>query len=104
MTLGTTVTTNVARPTEVNRFTFTLTEERRVYFDSLTGDSGLSWELSGITGAIASSTFYSSDAADEPTERVINLAPGAYGIAVSGTTFRAQKSPGLNSSPQCAVR
>src|SRR3546814_5534553 len=39
-------------------------------------------------GAIASSTFYSSDAADAPTERVITLAPGAYEIAVSGTNFR----------------
>src|SRR3546814_20581375 len=66
MTLGTTVTTNVARPTEVNRFTFTLTEERPAYFDSLTGDTGLSWELSGIHGAVASANLSSRHATDGP--------------------------------------
>ncbi|PZQ23763.1 MAG: hypothetical protein DI569_03340 [Sphingopyxis macrogoltabida] len=88
MQLGETVSTAIARPTEVNRFTFTLTESTRVYFDSLTGDTGLSWTLSGAVGPIATNSFYFSDSGEATSDRVITLAPGTYEIAVKGDNFR----------------
>ncbi|MGB3802622.1 MAG: LamG-like jellyroll fold domain-containing protein, partial [Sphingopyxis granuli] len=88
ITLGETVSTAIARPTEVNRFTFTLTETTRVYFDSLTNDSTIRWALRGATGTVSSADFYYSDSSEASGERVLTLAPGSYEIAVQADGYR----------------
>src|SRR3546814_605809 len=81
------VTTTIARPTEVNRFTLTVDAPTRVYFDSLTADTNMSWSLGRFGNEIAGASFYYSDGAENAGERVIDLQPGTYDLSVSGNGF-----------------
>jgi hypothetical protein len=77
-----TISGEISAPGEQDKYEFTVEEQRRVVFDSLT-NSNLSWKLDGPSGQVTNRTFaqtdsyYSSSAAFE-------LAPGKYQITVDG--------------------
>ncbi|MFA7602290.1 MAG: LamG domain-containing protein, partial [Novosphingobium sp.] len=85
--LGTTFSTTIARPSEVNRFTFTLTEPKRLYLDSLTNDDRLSWSITRFGNTLAGAAFYYSDSGENGGERIIDLPAGTYEFTVSGSGF-----------------
>ncbi|MHC5538377.1 beta strand repeat-containing protein, partial [Singulisphaera rosea] len=60
LSLGTTVTGNVAVPGQVDNVTFTLATPTRVWFDSQTNDDQLSWTLRGPHGTYDNSIPFSS--------------------------------------------
>src|SRR5690606_29410729 len=87
LTLGATTTVTIVRPTEQTQLEFTVTERTRDHFDSLTGNSHMLWDLSGVTGSLASGNFYYSDSHEATSDRAIDLPPGAYALTISGNGF-----------------
>ncbi|HEY6816092.1 MAG TPA: CARDB domain-containing protein, partial [Croceibacterium sp.] len=87
LAIGTTYSAAIARPTEQQRFEFTLTEPRSIYVDSNTPDGNLNWTLATPWETIAADSFYYTDAQEDGGERVIKLAPGTYSFTVSGSGF-----------------
>ncbi len=87
---GETVSTTLGSASERDRYTFTLTEAKRVYFDSLTvnvagADSfNLRWYLTGTDGTsyAADRPFRQSDSADGTS--IFDLAAGTYTLTVQG--------------------
>ena len=81
---------SIAHKGQVDTFTFSLAEAKRVYFDSLTADvSGadswyLRWSLEGPTGVLVSDQpFRGSDSYEGLS--VFDLGPGDYRLTVRGT-------------------
>lgn len=81
----------IARPGEVERFTFSLAERRQFYFDALTDTSALSWSLTSPTyGTLVSGRgFQASDSADGYP--LLDLGAGDYTLTFgfSGDTTGA---------------
>ena len=106
--LGQTVTATIARPTESNTYSFTVTERTLFYVDSFTPDFNLNWQLSGAQGAIASNNFYSTDSLETPSHPVITLAPGIYTYTVGGNGFTTGSAQfrllDLQDAPTLALR
>ena len=81
---------SIAHKGQVDTFTFSLSEAKRLYFDSLTADvSGadswyLRWSLEGPAGVLASDQpFRGSDSYEGLS--VFDLGPGDYRLTVRGT-------------------
>ncbi len=73
-------------PGEQDRFVFTLTDEKRVYFDSQTASSAFRWSLDGPGGAeVANRPFDQSDGWRDSGDPVLKLAPGDYTLTVDGS-------------------
>jgi Ca2+-binding RTX toxin-like protein len=86
--LGDTVTDSLSALGVKDRYYFTLNSETRLWFDSLTTSSNTYWTLSGPTGSVIASQYFSND--DLLTS---NLAPGNYTLqvesdSVSNYSFR----------------
>ena len=65
LTLGATVNGAIDHPGQVDRYGFTLSGQSRLYFDSLSSDSNLSWSLTGPRGtAVSGRNLAASDSAD----------------------------------------
>ncbi len=83
------VSASIAYPGERDLYTFDLDTRKRIYFDSFSRDSSISWTLSGPTGTLVSNrTFYSSDGENFASNPVLNLDAGSYTLIVDGTTDR----------------
>ncbi|HEY6226602.1 MAG TPA: CARDB domain-containing protein, partial [Verrucomicrobiae bacterium] len=83
LTLGTTVSGNLATTSAIDAYTFTLAAPARLYFDSLTS-APFVWTLEGRTGVIiANRSFQNSDSADTSDPRVY-LPAGDYRLRVTG--------------------
>ncbi len=52
LVLGTTVSGNIGQPGQVQRYTFSLPQPARVYFDSLTNQNQATWTLDGPAGRV----------------------------------------------------
>jgi large repetitive protein len=66
-------------------YRFTLDQERRIYFDSLTDNSRLNWTLSGPRGTLVSArTLQTSDS--ENGLFLFDLPPGEYTLVIDGLT------------------
>ncbi|WP_309246675.1 LEPR-XLL domain-containing protein [Ramlibacter montanisoli] len=76
-------------PGEVDRYVFSVQDEIRVVFDSLTADSSLQWSLEGQAGSIASAIpLRSADAIDRGGAVAYDLPPGDYTLSIDGTGDR----------------
>ena len=70
-------------PGQTTLYTFQLTEPRRVLFDALTPNSGLTWALDGVAGPLVAPTaFTQSDA--QSGGSVLALDSGDYTLRVDG--------------------
>src|SRR5688572_30434623 len=73
---------NISVPGEVDKYVFTVAEEKQVYFDSQS-NVALNWSLAGPRGAVvASRDFRSSDSWEIGGNPVITLTPGEYLLSV----------------------
>ncbi len=72
-------------PGEMDQFIFTLTRETSLYFDSLTNDYNLSWDLVGPRGeVVADRGFSSSDSYSLSGNPLLELVAGQYELTVDG--------------------
>jgi len=70
-------------PGETDRYAFTLTEAKRLAFDSLTENGNLTWSLSGPTGVqVSGRPFNQSDRNYVSGQSVLSLPPGDYSLTV----------------------
>jgi hypothetical protein len=75
--INATTTGSIAHAGQRDFYTFTLDEDGRYYFDSLTNNSNLNWTLTGPRGTVISArSFISSDSADGFS--LVNLVAGDY--------------------------
>src|SRR5256885_2459356 len=73
---------SIDTPGETDRYTFTLDQDRNLYFDSITSP-GFTWSLTGPRGAVVSGRdFRGSDANDLGGNPLLQLVAGTYELAV----------------------
>ena len=74
-------------PGETDRYTFSLAEHQKFYFDSETPNAGLTWSLTGPAGtAVTNRSLASSDGAGLGTASpILDLVSGDYTLSVSGS-------------------
>ena len=81
LTLGAPVAGTIEHTGQRQHYTFSLAAERRVYFDSQSGDSSFRWSLSGPRGQVVSDrSLRNSDSADGSS--IFDLAAGDYVLTV----------------------
>ena len=72
-------------PGEVDQYVFTVSEDKQVYFDSLS-NANMTWSLSGPRGAVVTNRdFRSSDSWDIGGNPVLFLTAGDYLLSVDAT-------------------
>ena len=72
-------------PGQVDHYSFTLTAETHLVFDSLTNNSNVDWTLSGPQGQVVTDrSFSASDGAAFTGTPVLDLTSGTYTLSVSG--------------------
>ena len=70
---------------EVDQYNFTLTNDIKVVFDSLTNNPNLNWSLSGVQGTVVNErSFSSSDSSSLTGSPTLDLTAGDYTITVDG--------------------
>ncbi len=76
-------------PGEVDRYSFTLAQDVRIVFDSLTSDNAFQWSLDGPDGRVVAPTgFGSSDSANRSGDTAPLLRAGSYTLSVDATGDR----------------
>ncbi|HNI80523.1 MAG TPA: CARDB domain-containing protein, partial [Rhodocyclaceae bacterium] len=86
LTLDSTVNGTLAIPGQTDQFSFHLAQDTRVYFDSLTANSSLTWTLAGASGSVVSRNFYYSDSDGlGGTNPFMLLRAGDYTLTVDGS-------------------
>lgn len=83
LNFGERTTATIAKPTQKQRYTFTLTAPKSFYFDSFTPDSEISWAISSAGLNLVGSNFYNSDSYENSGERIFTLPAGDYNLDVS---------------------
>lgn len=79
------ITGSIDVPGETDSFQFTLTQPKKIYFDSLTDNNALKWSLKSPSGAIVSNRgLGSSDSRDISGANVLDLQVGTYTLSVDG--------------------
>ena len=85
LTLNSLVSASIAAPGQQDRYVITLGETTRLYFDSLTNSSTLTWSVSGQPGTLVNARpFQSSDAIQIPNP-VLTVPAGLYTLTIDGT-------------------
>lgn len=86
LTLGNTVTGNLAAAGQQDAYIFTLPASAQLYFDSLTNTQNLLWSLRGPAGtAVSGRAFASSDGPSTGLNPVLSLPAGNYTLSVVGS-------------------
>ena len=80
--LGAIRTSTLATSTEIDRLTFTLTEPKRVYFDTLKAEDGMQWTLEGPAGIEVQNRNFNEEWLTNFSSNVFDLIPGTYQIRV----------------------
>ncbi len=80
LTLNSTVSGQINITGEQKKFTFSLSERKSLYLDSLSNSSSLNWSLVGPSGELASRAFNSSD----QFQPLLDAAPGQYELTIDG--------------------
>ena len=96
LTLGNTVNGSIAHAGQRDFYSFTLSQAKQLYLDSLTNNSSLNWTLIGSRGTVVSArNFTSSDSNYLSGSAIYDLAAGDYtliidsgGDAVGSYSFR----------------
>ena len=72
-------------PGQVERYSFTLAQEKQILFDSETNSSSLHWSLTGPQGDVVTNrAFNSSDPVDNSSTAPLDLVSGTYTLSVQG--------------------
>lgn len=79
MTLGDAVVGSIIQSGQSRSYTFNVPADTRVSFDVLTNVAGLSWSLTGSSGAVANNVAFSTEG-----WFIYPLAAGSYTVRVSG--------------------
>ena len=87
--LDDTITTDRSEASQSDRYTFTVDEPTRVYFDYLSGSTNLNWTLSGPRGTLISGRGIYADSLDYSGPASIELAAGDYVLTVAGNATGA---------------
>ncbi|MBL8814930.1 MAG: cadherin repeat domain-containing protein, partial [Planctomyces sp.] len=84
LSIGAVVSGAITNAGDVDQFTFTLAGDSQLWFDGLSTSSGLSWSLSGPTGAVVSSQGIENDGGYwwGWTNNAMSLVAGAYTLTV----------------------
>ncbi|WP_295529412.1 CARDB domain-containing protein, partial [uncultured Pseudacidovorax sp.] len=81
--IGQTVTGSIVSPGQKQRYTFSLAQDQRLFFDSLTRNGSIRWSLTGPKGVVASDlAFEYSDWAYGPG--ALDLVAGDYTLTIVG--------------------
>ena len=76
-------------PGEVDRYTFTVKDDIRVVFDSLTSDAQIEWSLQGPAGSVvAPRSLSTADSVDRGGEVALRLRAGDYTLEIDGVGDR----------------
>jgi hypothetical protein len=70
-------------PTEQRRYTFTLADPTKLYFDALTNDSRFVWTLAGPGGNVVSNRAFTASDGTYSTDPVQEVVAGDYTLTVS---------------------
>ncbi len=85
LTVGNTVSGSIAQAGQRDFYSFSLSEAKQLYFDSLTNNSGLNWTLIGSRGTIVSAkNFTNSDSSTLIGSVIYDLAAGDYTLIIDG--------------------
>ncbi len=82
LVLGTTVSGNIGQPGQIQRYTFSLAQPARVYFDSLTNQVQVNWTLDGPAGREVDRRNF-RDCDGDRGFSFLDLAAGEYTLAVA---------------------
>ena len=86
LVVGALVSGSIAHAGQLDRYTFTLGEATKLYFDSLSADPSISWSLSGPRGTeVSSRSFVYSDSATLSGNPILDLLAGDYTLTVDGS-------------------
>jgi len=86
LVLGTTINGDLNTASQVDEFTFAVTQRGTYYFDSLTNNGTIRWSLSGPTGTVISNRTLTSTDAHNQTNVGLDLIPGNYQIAIEASS------------------
>ncbi|HLF95978.1 MAG TPA: CARDB domain-containing protein, partial [Methylococcaceae bacterium] len=85
LTIGTTVSGNIAHVGQRDFYAFSLADARQIYFDSFTNDGRFNWTLTGPRGTVVSArSFTASDSANLSGSAIYDLVAGDYSLTVDG--------------------
>jgi RHS repeat-associated protein len=83
LTLGDAVNATLAAPGEQDHYSFTLSANTLLYFDSLTNSNSIQWSLSGPTGTIVHNRAFSGSDGIALTNPVLPLIAGNYTLTIN---------------------
>jgi RHS repeat-associated protein len=86
LTVGNTVNGNLAAPSQQDTYTFNLTNNSLLYFDSLTNNLNFQWSLTGPPGTVVSNRSFTSSNVLNLGNPALVLPAGPYTLTVSATT------------------
>jgi hypothetical protein len=85
LVVGAPVTGSIAHTGQQDQYAFTLASDTKVYFDSLSAQSGISWSLTGPRGTeVSDRAFTDSDSSGVFGSPVLDLVAGDYTLSVDG--------------------
>jgi hypothetical protein len=83
LALGSAVNGTLAASGQQDRYTFTLSANALLYFDSLTSNDNLHWSLSGPGGAVVSNRSFSGSDGGSVNNPMLAVTAGAYTLTVA---------------------
>ncbi|APZ93100.1 putative Ig domain-containing protein [Fuerstiella marisgermanici] len=86
LTVGATTSGNLNTASQVDEYKFTVTERGNYYFDTLTNNSSIRWDLIGPTGTLVSNRTFTSTDAHNQTNVALDLVPGDYQIQIEASS------------------
>jgi predicted RNA-binding protein associated with RNAse of E/G family len=82
LTVGSTVTSQLAVPGERDAYTFDLAAPATLYFDALASDQSLRWTLTGPGGTVVDQRSFTGADSVDVADPLLRLAAGAYTVTV----------------------
>ena len=76
------VSGDIVLPGESDRFSFSLTSDQRIYFDSYTADINMHWDLWGPSGHVVNQRSFTASDSVDASQPVLDLAAGDYWLTV----------------------
>src|SRR5262249_6610164 len=85
LTLGSLVDASIDVPGELDRYSFSLANTTRVYFDALINDNRLTWTLAGPSGVVINARNSTSSSGSRPSTAVQVLPAGDYTLTIDAS-------------------
>jgi hypothetical protein len=79
---------NLATPGQADQYSFTLSKESLLYFDSVTNNDSINWSLTGPRGAEVNARAFSSSDAENVGSPLLTLLAGNYTLSVQANGDR----------------